>query len=99
MKKLCYLSREHKFSCLSAMTTIFSLLLAVCMVFTACADETEEFRTGTRLQLDVATAKIESRALIESATLPDGHSIGLMLVDGSGTQYDGVTYRNVKATA
>ena len=78
---------------------LFSLLLATCAAFTACTDETDEFRTGTRLQLNVATAKIESRALIESATLPDGHSIGLMLVDGGGTQYDGVTYRNIKATA
>lgn len=65
----------------------------------ACVDEIEPQQTGTLLSLNVQTAAIESRGLIESATLPDGHSVGLTLVDASETTYDSRSYQNVKATA
>ena len=78
----------------------FSLLFGLtCTMMAACVDEMEPQQTGTFLSLNVQTAAIESRGLIESATLPDGHSIGLTLVDASETTYDGRLYQNVKATA
>ena len=84
----------------SAKGTFFSLLLATCAAFSACNDEVEYIvYPGKALTLEVKTAGIESRGLIESATLPDGHSIGVSLVDAGGTKYDGVTYHNIEAQA
>ena len=82
------------------MKKILSLLLGACTMFTACTDtETIDVPGGSNLSLNVQTAAIESRGLIESATLPDGHSIGLTLVDEGGTKYDNISYNNIKATA
>ena len=76
------------------------LLISACTTFTACNEETEDvFNTQSKLNLKVQTAAIETRGLIESATLPDASQIGLMLVDASGTTYDTKTYNNIKATA
>jgi len=75
--------------------------LLISTAFASCTDETESFvPKGTPLQLSVKTASIETRGLIESATLPDGdaHSIGLTLVDDGEATYDGRTYNNIKAT-
>jgi len=75
-------------------------LMLITTAFASCTDETESFvPKGTPLQLSVKTASIETRGLIESATLPDGHSIGLTLTDAGGSTYDNITYSNIKATA
>ena len=79
----------------------FLSLLFITTTLTACNDAEETIPTqATKLNIDVQTAKIETRGLIESATLPDGdaHSIGLMLVDEGGATYDNRTYNNVKVT-
>lgn len=81
-------------------TVLALLLISACTTFTACSEETEDvFNTQSKLNLKVQTAAIETRGLIESATLPDASQIGLMLVDASGTTYDTKTYNNIKATA
>jgi len=76
--------------------------MLITTALTACIDESEDLhpQQGTPLQLNVKTASIETRGLIESATLPDGeaHSIGLTLVDDGEATYDGRTYNNIKAT-
>jgi len=75
--------------------------LLIATAFASCTDETESFvPKGTPLQLNVKTASIETRGLIESATLPDGeaHTIGLTLVDAGEVTYDGRTYNNIKST-
>ena len=70
------------------------------LITTSCTDDSETFIIdGTSLQLNVKTAGIETRGLIESATLPDGHSIGLTLTDAGGTTYDNISYNNIKSTA
>ena len=51
--------------------TFFSLALST----SSCTDETDTPSRGTSLQLNVKAADIESRGLIESAALPEGHSI------------------------
>ena len=77
-----------------------SLLLISSLALTACTDDTEHLtQVGTPLQLNLQTAAIQSRGLIESATLPDGHAIGLTLVDVSDATYDNIAYNNIKATA
>ena len=81
-------------------TVLALLLISACTTFTACNEETEDvFNTQSKLNLKVQTAAIETRGLIESATLPDASQIGLMLVDASGTTYDTKTCNNIKATA
>ena len=81
-------------------TVLSLLLISACTTFTACNEETEDvFNTQNKLNLKVQTAAIETRGLIESATLPDASQIGLMLVDASGTTYDTKTYNNIKTTA
>ena len=51
--------------------TFFSLALST----SSCTDETVTPSWGTSLQLNVKATDIESRGLIESAALPEGHSI------------------------
>ena len=77
-----------------------ALLLISSLALTACTDDNEHLtQVGTPLQLNVQTAAIQSRGLIESATLPDGHAIGLTLVDVSDATYDNIAYNNIKATS
>ena len=100
MKKI--FNREQKLTGVSKiayrnlLTTFFSLAL----ITTSCTDEADTFASkGASLQLEVKTAGIKSRGLIESTTLPDGHSIGLSLVDAGGSTYDNISYQNIQATA
>ena len=77
-----------------------ALLLISTLAITACTDDNEHLtQVGTPLQLNVQTAAIQSKGLIESATLPDGHAIGLTLVDVSDATYDNIAYNNIKATS
>jgi len=77
-----------------------ALLLISSLALTACTDDNEHLtQVGTPLQLNVQTAAIQSKGLIESATLPDGHAIGLTLVDVSDATYDNIAYNNIKATS
>ena len=101
MKVLCRHSHFGSMKTITSLTksSFFSLVLSTCTLFSACTDETESFQMGTQLKLNVATAQIESRGIIESPTLPDGHSIGISLTDGGGAKYDGVTYHNIQAQA
>ena len=103
MKTFCKysLSGGGNFNPTNTLIKGFLSLLFITTSLTACNDADEAIPTqATKLNIDVQTAKIETRGLIESATLPDGdaHSIGLMLVDEGGATYDNRTYNNVKVT-
>ena len=66
----------------------------------SCSEDTDvPAKQGTPLSLSVTTTRLQSKALIEAATLPDKSTLGLMLVDGGGLTYDKTTYHNVLATA
>jgi len=96
MKRICkHFSGWGKIGFSNLLLTFFSLALST----SSCTDETDTPSRGTSLQLNVKAADIESRGLIESAALPDGHSIGLTLTDAGGYTYDNISYKNIKATA
>ena len=75
-----------------------SLFLTVA-TFISCT-ENEHLLDGqdsTCLDIDVAVGSRSSRSLVNN--MQDGDNIGLLLVDGSGSSYDGKSYMNVMATA
>lgn len=96
MKRLCkQLLTRGKIGFSNLLLTFLSLALGT----VSCTVETDRAQSRQQLVLDVSTSQLSSRGIIESATLPDGHSIGISLVDATGSTYNGLSYRNVKATA
>lgn len=82
------------------MKSLFVASIALLPFLASCSDVMDEMnQKAENLSIDVRTVVIESRGLIESAILPDGHSIGISLTDRGGTKYDGVTYHNIEAQA
>ena len=76
---------------------ILSLLLLTSV--TACTDDSSVPSTVRPLSLDVHTSAVVSRGVIETGSLPDGHSVGLFFAELGSTTYGGTAYHNVMATA
>ena len=75
------------------------LSLIVCGCISCVDDNGIEGQNGTPLDISVATEAIASRGVIESASFPSASELGITLLNGNGTAYDGKSYANIKATA
>ena len=71
--------------------------LAVAALASCNRIDTPEMRNGV-LDINVKNG-METKAVIESTTLPSGSEIGLCITDASGMTYDGSYLKNVKYTA
>ena len=79
---------------LKTSTKTFLSLMLITTAFASCTNESEDIKPqqGTPLQLNVKTATIQSRGLIESATLPDGSQIGITLAGDVYSEYDNTVF-------
>lgn len=80
---------------------IFPFLLCFIVGITACSDELEHIvrQERTALDLNVGIIETSGRSVVEGKVLPEGSSIGITIVDKSGTSYDGQQQNNVRFTA
>lgn len=76
-----------------------ALSLIVCGCMSCVDDNAIEGENGTPLDISVSTEVIDTRGLIESASFPSASELGITLLNGNGTAYDGKSYANIKATA
>ena len=74
----------------------FLSLLLITTAFTSCTNESENITSKEKqLQLNVAISRPESRAVVTGNNLIDGSSIGVTVVDATGTAYQSQDYNNV----
>ena len=84
----------------SARLRLLSLLLMACTLLAACSDEVDEYiptDAQSKLSITIGLNQTESRGIITGNTLPDGSEIGILLDDGTSTDYDNID--NIRFTA
>ena len=84
----------------SARLRLLSLLLMSCTLLAACSDEIDEYiptDAQSKLSITIGLNQTESRGIITGNTLPDGSEIGILLDDGTSTDYDNID--NIRFTA